>query len=191
MKKRKTLSKKIRFDVFKRDSFQCQYCGNSPPSVILEIDHILPVSKGGDNQVENLVSSCFDCNRGKSNKNLDEIPSSMVQNVEDIKRRRTLLKEPESQLSALSKHKAKIKRFAAMDIELIESIFIDYYPDSSFTDKSFNSILVQFHPRLDIHTLMDNMMIACARFNHDPEKTYKYFCGVCWNQIKGRGKLNA
>ena len=188
MDKRKSLSKRIRFDVFKRDSFQCQYCGNSPPTVILEIDHILPISKGGDNQVENLVSSCFDCNRGKSNKKLDEIPSSMVQNVEDIKRRRSILKELESQLSALSKYKAKIKRFAVDDVELIESIFIDHYPNSSFTEKSFNSILVQFQPRLDVHTLMDNMMIACARFNNNPEKTYKYFCGICWKQILGREK---
>ena len=34
------MSKKMRFDVFKRDGFQCQYCGSTPPSVVLEVDHI-------------------------------------------------------------------------------------------------------------------------------------------------------
>ena len=41
MGQRKTLSKKIRFEVFKRDKFTCQYCGRMSPDVILEVDHIL------------------------------------------------------------------------------------------------------------------------------------------------------
>ncbi len=61
MNKRKSLSKKIRFEVFKKDSFTCQYCGSTPPSTVLEIDHINPVSLGGDNSIDNLITSCFDC----------------------------------------------------------------------------------------------------------------------------------
>lgn len=41
-----SISKKIRFEVFKRDHFRCCYCGSAPPSVILEVDHIDPKSKG-------------------------------------------------------------------------------------------------------------------------------------------------
>mgnify|MGYP003405974009 CR=1 FL=1 len=51
--KRKTISKKIRFEVFKRDNFTCQYCGRMAPDVVLEVDHINPVSKGGDNDISN------------------------------------------------------------------------------------------------------------------------------------------
>ena len=43
MAKRKNLSKSVRFEVFKRDSFKCQYCGKSAPDVVLEVDHIIPV----------------------------------------------------------------------------------------------------------------------------------------------------
>jgi 5-methylcytosine-specific restriction endonuclease McrA len=57
------VSKKTRFDVFKRDFFTCQYCGLTPPAAVLEIDHIHPVSKGGKNGIDNLITSCFDCNR--------------------------------------------------------------------------------------------------------------------------------
>jgi 5-methylcytosine-specific restriction endonuclease McrA len=45
MNKRKSISKKIRFEVFKRDSFTCQYCGSKSPDVTLVIDHIMPVAK--------------------------------------------------------------------------------------------------------------------------------------------------
>lgn len=59
------ISKHLRFEVFKRDGFTCQYCGRRPPDVVLELDHIQPVAKGGGDEVVNLLTSCFDCNRGK------------------------------------------------------------------------------------------------------------------------------
>ena len=65
MTQRKSLTKKVRFEVFKRDSFICQYCGSKAPDVILEVDHLNPVKEGGSNDIMNLVTSCFSCNRGK------------------------------------------------------------------------------------------------------------------------------
>lgn len=64
---RRAISKRIRFEVLKRDKFTCQYCGKSAPDVVLEVDHIKPVSKGGTNDIMNLITSCKECNRGKSN----------------------------------------------------------------------------------------------------------------------------
>lgn len=69
MAERINLSKKTRFEVFKRDKFTCQYCGRMAPDVILEVDHMKPVADGGDNNIINLITSCRDCNRGKG-KNL-------------------------------------------------------------------------------------------------------------------------
>lgn len=66
-KKRKGLSKRVRFEVFKRDGFKCQYCGRPSPDVILVVDHIHPVSEGGTFELINLITSCNDCNGGKSN----------------------------------------------------------------------------------------------------------------------------
>lgn len=62
---RKKLSDKHRMMILERDNFTCQYCGRSAPDVILEIDHIVPVAKGGTNKPENLVTACKECNRGK------------------------------------------------------------------------------------------------------------------------------
>lgn len=69
--KRKSISKKLRFEVFKRDKFKCIYCGASAPGVVLQVDHIDPVDNGGGNNILNLATSCFDCNSGKSNRTLD------------------------------------------------------------------------------------------------------------------------
>lgn len=63
--KRQSPSKKLRFEVFKRDSFTCQYCGRKAPDVILHVDHIHPRAKGGKNNILNLITSCVDCNSGK------------------------------------------------------------------------------------------------------------------------------
>lgn len=71
MSTRKAVSKGTRFDIFRRDSFVCHYCGRQPPEVVLEIDHITPIAKGGDNDQMNLITSCRDCNAGKSAKLLD------------------------------------------------------------------------------------------------------------------------
>ena len=62
-----SLQPKLRFEVLKRDNFTCQYCGKKHPEVELEVDHVHPVSKGGQNDVNNLITSCKDCNRGKTN----------------------------------------------------------------------------------------------------------------------------
>lgn len=56
----------VRFKTFTRDNFTCQYCGRSAPEVVLEIDHKLPLSKGGKHNLENLVTACRECNRGKA-----------------------------------------------------------------------------------------------------------------------------
>ena len=68
-----SVSKSLRFDIFRRDSFTCLYCGRRPPDVVLELDHVHPVSKGGTNDELNLVTSCYDCNRGKAAKDLGAV----------------------------------------------------------------------------------------------------------------------
>lgn len=70
---RKSISRKLRFDVLKRDGFKCQYCGasSSPdPDFVLEVDHKVPISQGGSNAIDNLVTACNICNAGKSDRGI-------------------------------------------------------------------------------------------------------------------------
>lgn len=71
--KRTSLSNSIRFDVMQRDDFACQLCGKTrEDGVKLEVDHKVPVSKGGSDRMENLWTLCNICNSGKSNKLLGQ-----------------------------------------------------------------------------------------------------------------------
>lgn len=66
---RAKMSDSIRYDVLKRDNYKCCICGRSAKDgVNLEVDHIIPVSKGGKTVISNLQTLCDRCNRGKSNK---------------------------------------------------------------------------------------------------------------------------
>lgn len=68
---RTLMTKKLREHILKRDNYTCCNCGNSiskEPNLLLEIDHIIPVSKGGRTEEENLQTLCWRCNRSKSNK---------------------------------------------------------------------------------------------------------------------------
>lgn len=68
---RALMTNKLREFIKSRDNFTCCNCGNSihsEPNLLLEIDHIIPVSKGGCTVEENLQTLCWKCNRSKSNK---------------------------------------------------------------------------------------------------------------------------
>jgi hypothetical protein len=60
----------IRAAIFARDDYTCQYCGERGKK--LECDHVIPVAKGGSHDEDNLVTSCFKCNRSKRDKLIDE-----------------------------------------------------------------------------------------------------------------------
>lgn len=68
---RALMTRALREKIKARDNYTCQCCGLSTkqePNLLLEIDHIIPVSKGGITSEENLQTLCWRCNRAKSNK---------------------------------------------------------------------------------------------------------------------------
>lgn len=60
------LSKRLRFEILRRDNHACRYCGASAPEAKLTVDHVVPVTLGGTDEPSNLVAACADCNSGKS-----------------------------------------------------------------------------------------------------------------------------
>ena len=68
---RSLMTNKLRQFIKERDDYTCKLCGNSThtePNLLLEIDHIIPVSKGGYTEEGNLQTLCWKCNRAKSSK---------------------------------------------------------------------------------------------------------------------------
>lgn len=65
---RNKMTLNLRYKILKRDKFRCNACGALAGDVELQIDHVIPVSKGGKTVEENLQVLCKICNIGKSNK---------------------------------------------------------------------------------------------------------------------------
>lgn len=166
----------MRFEVFKRDNFTCQYCSAKPPKVPLEIDHIQPVSKGGKNTKENLITACFDCNRGKSNIELSDIPPTLSEKADRMK----LAQKQYSDYKRLLKKQQKI---IESEIDEVDSIFINFFEDYCLSSR-FRITVKKFIEQLGSESVSDAMEIACDKIYYDHDKALKYFCGICWHRIR-------
>jgi len=169
--------RKARFDVFNRDGFKCQYCGRTPPAIVLELDHIIPKSKGGPDNIDNYITACFDCNRGKGKHRLDNIPSSVNDNVE-------LLKEKRRQLKAFNRLIEQQEREFDVGIQAINEIFSSAFQDRIPTEIFSRTSTKRFLGLLPLIKVEDAMALACYKKPDDPERAIQYFCGICWNWIK-------
>lgn len=172
---RKSISKKVRFEVFKRDFFTCQYCSARPPKVPLELDHIVPVCKGGKNNIDNLITACFDCNRGKAGNELTSIPKTIIEKSEGKK---LALKQYKEYQKILQEERAQIES----DIDLVEFVYTSVFNDWMFNTK-FRISVKNFINKLGVDVVINYMEIACNKMYHE-DKALKYFCGICWTQIR-------
>lgn len=173
---RKEISKRTRFEIFKRDNFTCQYCGKSTPSVILEVDHIMPVCAGGGNTKENLITACFDCNRGKAGIELTQITESL-----EVKAAKIL--EKEEQYTAFIKLQRKVENRLISEIERVSDIYSAAFPEYELSDSfKITSVkkFIEFLGSVEVESAMHVAISKC--FNSD--RCIKYFCGICWNKIK-------
>lgn len=175
------ITKKIRFEVFKRDGFKCGYCGKNPPEVTLEVDHIDPRANGGDDDMNNLITACFACNRGKKHIPLEKIPPKLQENLE-------VLREQEDQIKEYRKFIKKVEGRKNKDIEKIEHIFTKSFPGYGFSE-TFRAVSVKkFLNLLPLYEVEDAMQRAISKFprnfSGDRDNATKYFCGICWNKIK-------
>lgn len=77
------VSKRLRYEILRRDGYACRYCGVRAPQAPLTIDHVVPRTLGGSDLPDNLAAACFDCNAGKSSSKPDD---SLVAQVTESER---------------------------------------------------------------------------------------------------------
>jgi hypothetical protein len=75
------VSKRLRYEILRRDNHACRYCGATAPDVKLNVDHVIPQALGGSNAPTNLVASCVDCNAGKTSSMPNATPVADVDQV--------------------------------------------------------------------------------------------------------------
>jgi 5-methylcytosine-specific restriction endonuclease McrA len=78
-----------RRNIFLRDDFRCGYCGEKFAARDLTFDHVIPQSKGGPTNFENIISACMPCNTRKGNRNeMKPLWKPYVPTVYELMRRR-------------------------------------------------------------------------------------------------------
>lgn len=189
----------LRFEVFKRDAFTCGYCGRRSPDVVLEADHVLPKSQGGRDELDNLVTSCEECNRGKAARPLSTAAPGL-----NPKERAERIAEHEGQIAEYSHWLAVQREREDEEIRLLGRHF-ERIPGSVATYRNeprwyWNEAQVRrWVRRLGYHEVLDSIDVTAARCQNlsnqpqeNAERIWKYFCGVNWRKIKapeGRPQL--
>ena len=185
---RKPISTRTRFEIFKRDGFACQYCGRTPPVVILHVDHIIAVANGGDGSRENLITSCSDCNLGKSNVPIGDAPEPL---------KATLQREIEAakQSKQYNRWLREIRNAKDADFQTVSSAIISAQGEDPAQwviagprARSVRAIL----RRLPAEAVVDAVQIADEfwPFRFKEPKTFRYFCGVCWSMVdRAEGRI--
>jgi hypothetical protein len=187
-------SAKLRFEVFNRDNFTCRYCGRKTPEVILELDHVIPLSKGGTDDLDNLTTSCFECNRGKGKSLLDTVLID-----KDIHNETILLAEKELQLAEYNFLKNKIRTRENKEIEELNLHFIDKFPENerSYARGEFpNTIIRQclkIISYIDIFELIDIAVDITSRDTKGDSHTVaaaKYLTAILRNRLREKKSPN-
>lgn len=199
MAKRISTGKRQRFEIFKRDSFRCGYCGRSPPEVLLHVDHIVPVAAGGTNDPINLVTACADCNSGKAARPLTAVSLPLKEQVE---RKR----EMAAQVKAHAEAMIEARRAEDATVEMLAQAWFQPWPvpgDASarwVMNREHAQSLKRFVGALPIPAIMEaiditHWAVGAGRVPRpwvDNERmlcdnsAFRYFCGVCWRFIKNK-----
>lgn len=164
MSEREPIGQKLRFEVFKRDSFTCQYCGRKAPDVILHVDHINPVSKGGGSDILNLVTACAGCNGGKGARLLSD-------NTEIEKQRAQLeeLNERRQQLEWMLEWRQELSGFEQQVVERITD-YINLKLSGDYINDTGRRTIQKWLLRFTVEELLsavDKAMVQYIEYNGD------------------------
>lgn len=174
----------LRFEVFKRDRFTCSYCGKCPPNVLLEVDHVLPRSAGGKDSIENLTTACWDCNRGKGSKMLEEgiTPTVSAETVANLRERNkqarayAKLVREERELAEQSVQdviECWAVRFGAVEVQG-QWTCSAHFPERPSIARYIRGIGLQ--------RVLEAVDIAAGKFRHSyGSQPSRYFYGICRN----------
>ncbi|WP_407485010.1 HNH endonuclease [Elizabethkingia miricola] len=158
MAKREAIGKKLRFEVFKRDKFTCQYCGEKAPEVVLNVDHINPVANGGTNEILNLITSCFSCNSGKSDRILSD--SSVV---EKQRKQLELLEERREQIELMLEWKKSLSNFDNDVVDMIVDYINSKIQPLSLNENGIASV-TKWLKKFEVEKILDAVDISAKQY---------------------------
>lgn len=174
------VTKRLRYEILRRDGFRCRYCGATPAEAELRIDHVIPEALGGPSVPSNLATACHPCNSGKSS-----VPpeAPIVEQVADDALRWSAAME-----RAASEMEARLRKRDDQNL-----VFLNEW--TAYTYGGSAEQTVQLDPnwstsvtRLRTAGLTDPLIVEAVKATMGanrvlPENRFRYFCGVAWNMV--------
>lgn len=176
-----SVSKRLRYEVLRRDNYTCRYCGESAPDVEVTVDHVIPKALGGTDDPANLVTACKDCNGGKTSTNPDApLVADVAQDA--LRWSRAIAQAAQEMLADSGRLSEAHKQFAsAWDGWTYGG---DENPQKIPKDPGWqHTIDALLAGGLPMALLEECVQIAMSRRNVAPKNTFRYMCGVAWNKV--------
>lgn len=169
------VSKRLRYEILRRDNHTCRYCGATAPDVKLTVDHVLPVALGGSDEPTNLVAACGDCNAGKTSSSPD---APLLADVAE----KALLWDRALAL-AVERREARFEQRQTL-LEYFEDAWAAHNGTDAPLGSDWRETVHRFYLLgLNVSELDDAIGIA-NRSSVADSKVWKYFCGICWNKVR-------
>lgn len=178
------VSKRLRYEILRRDNHACRYCGKVAPGTELVVDHVIPVALGGADEPSNLVAACRDCNIGKSSSNPD---APLVEDVSaDALRWASAMARAADYL--MSQHRERAEIHAQFLERWNGWTYGGFLPKDRKTlplevgwQQSVDTLLAAGLPVELLHECIDRAMNAKHVL---AENTFRYMCGIAWRKVK-------
>lgn len=164
------ISKRLRFEILRRDNHSCRYCGEVAPTAVLTVDHVVPQALGGSDEPSNLVAACKDCNSGKTSTS----PDSVV--VDDVRTDalRWAAAVRQAAIEAQEQHSARREVFDAV---------ARAWPQFRQMPSGWESSIGQFlDAGLSAEVILE--MVGVANAARGVSDRWVYFCGCCWTRVR-------
>jgi hypothetical protein len=174
------VSKRLRYEILRRDNHTCRYCGASAPDVPLRVDHVTPVALGGTDTADNLVTSCEPCNSGKSSASPDahhvaEVADDALRWAAAMTQAADNLREQET--PKLEYRDAFLAEWNRWHVGKDETKKVPLPNDWKQAMDRFRVAGIPVWMWADI------VDIGMANEKVKPENTFRYICGIAWNKV--------
>jgi hypothetical protein len=175
------VSRRLRFEILRRDSHTCRYCGAKAPDVALTVDHVIPITLGGGDDPSNLVTACQGCNAGKAS----IAPGSPL--VDDVDAAAVLFARAVEQ--AIADRRSRLSQLDAELRDFERHIWNTWtFPDAGYRTPlelpaDWRQTVERFMAAgLDLEDLERLTRVAMTS-NAAVDQKWRYFCGCCWRTI--------
>lgn len=179
------ISKRLRFEILRRDNHACRYCGATAPDVKLTVDHVVPVALGGTDEPSNLATACESCNSGKSATPAD---AAIVDDVkaETLRWSRAMEEAAKASRATLQ---LRIKRRKIFHDAVWGDWTYEYKGEHCTFDLPSdweNTVDRFWEAGIDYHDWIEAVRISMTSRSRDP---FRYMCGVLWRWISERQEI--